>query len=251
MQDQNIDIKTFSHDGHLTKESLRLWVDALMENREGELPAEVKSHVDECRACRTRTIGLYQDLTASGKMPETRANKSGNAPEKTHLRQIYRIAAAVALLFAIAYLIFFFAKNELNNPKLFVEYYTPYPNLVTVKSANTQLTDEAMFYYDMAQYDTALALFGIILEKTPENPEALFYKGICLLSLNKSPSAIQVFKHLAFDTETPYRKPALWYLALGYLQNGDMENTKRILLGIVRDDNHFSAKAKSLLQHLE
>ncbi len=250
MQNQNIDIKIFSHDGHLTKEGLRLWVDAFMENRESELSREIKSHVDECRACRTRTMGLYQDSIATGKTPGTRASKTGDAPGKTPLWQIYRIAAAVALLFAIAFLIFFIAKNDVNNRKLFAEYYTPYPNLVTVKSANTKLTDEAMLYYDMRQYDTAVALFGIILEKTPENPEAWFYKGICLLSLNNAPAAIKVFKHLAFDAETPYRKPALWYLALGYLQNGDMKDAKRILMEIVRDDNSFSPKAKSLLQSL-
>ncbi|SFZ89414.1 hypothetical protein SAMN05428642_101251 [Flaviramulus basaltis] len=160
------------------------------------------------------------------------------------------IGAAILL---IAFCINFLWIETINEDQLFTNYFEPSKNVSTpiVRSANEENTqNEAFINYSEHEYENASILFEKAYEKTKKS-ELLFYQGNALLALGKSKEAINKFKqHLTFLDSLSNRTH--WYLALAYLKNKDLKQTKQQLELLLNSNEVFKKEeASSLLKKLK
>ena len=242
-------IRNIFQNGHLNDEGIALWADALKENREKELPDELKGHVDQCLRCKKQILELYKDLKELDGPEETSNTNQGEGKTKPMMtKTVYRVAAIIIALLAVGAIILFSTKAKVDSQQLFAEYFKPYPNVITTKGMNEELLSAGMYYYDMAKYDSALLFYNKILETKPERQDVLFYKGICLLATDKPETAMASLIKVA-DT-SPYKSQSEWYLALAYLKSGNRLKANEILLKKIQEGT-ASPKEERLLHRIE
>ena len=237
-----INTERLFENGHLTDEGIALWAEALLENRESNLPGKLKEHADECLECKMKILELCDIL---------KEIDTSNYKEKPGNRKLfYRIAATIIILLSIGTILYFMNVAKPDAQQLFADYYKPYPNVVTVKGSNDKLLSAGMYYYDIAKYDSAIMFYDKILEDNTQNTEVLFYKGICLLATDKQDEATGIFNEITQDNKSPFKDQAKWYLALAYIKEGNSVKAKEVLSGISKGSSNYE-KAKKLLRQLE
>lgn len=171
---------------------------------------------------------------------------------QTPNRKIWLVAASITLLVALTFSYIYFNKDY-SSEELYANYYQPAKNVVhPIVRNNDSQTDKnkAFIAYQKEDYVTAEKLFSSLYMST-KNSELLFYEGITLLELNKVDGAILKFKsHLNYSDAVS--EMTNWYLALAYLKQNDIQNTKTILTEIVNNEalNYKKEDAKTLLKKL-
>ncbi|MGD1848721.1 MAG: tetratricopeptide repeat protein [Salibacteraceae bacterium] len=161
-------------------------------------------------------------------------------------------AAVVAVLVGVAVVIGWLSQNPSSNEALFAAYYEPYPAYITQRSADSAQTDPVkigLALYEKGDYAAAKKQ----LEQVAGAPgqQAIFYRGICALELGESTAAVPLFEQVIADADNFYVEQATWYLALAYLQEGQVEAAKQQLKKILESPNHANrVQAEALLEQL-
>ena len=88
--------KLFGPDNHLNGEGIALVVDALRLGRSDDLPADVRSHVENCTSCKQSILSLYE-LAGDEAMPDRADHPFFGHRHGSH-GVMYRIAAGLALV---------------------------------------------------------------------------------------------------------------------------------------------------------
>lgn len=118
----------------------------------------------------------------------------------------------------------------------------------------TQAFRSALDEYRHKNYVKALAAFRLLAKESggDTTPEIRFYEAVCLMELNRYAEAVSVLQPLADDGErNPYYQPAVWYLSLASLRNGEREKAERLLRQIVEEEGFYAEKAAKALKRLE
>lgn len=105
---------------------------------------------------------------------------------------------------------------------------------------------EGLNYYKKGDYKTALTLF----EKSTQHPEASFYAGSCLLSLENPHKAILYFDTYIAGGNMKFKEAAWWYKGLAYLKTEDKKNAKSALEQVITFKGEFEQQARELLRKL-
>ena len=150
------------------------------------------------------------------------------------------VAASILIIVSLG---FIFVKNSFypSPEKLFVQNYEPYRNIVlpVERGVNSNSIEQSAFVaYENGNYHKAINLFNSV----PNSNEQyiLFYKSMCYMSLNKTNDAIYLLKAItASDTapnsEINFNELANWYLALAYLNTGEVGEANKQFSLIAND----------------
>ena len=214
----------------------------------------VANHILQCNLCFDAVEGIAElDSREDASYHLNNVNydikiKSNQALRSSYLK--FYISAAAMILIACTAAFFFFGKSD--SVKLFEEYYKPYPNIVPMVRGSESDFDlkTAMVHYNSGNYEEAITEFDRILSTDTKNETALFYKGISLLSLGKGDRAAFNFKQVLGIAESRLKNQSEWYLALSYLLDNKLQNTKTLLTIIISENNYYSAPALSLRNRL-
>lgn len=157
------------------------------------------------------------------------------------LKKSFWIPMAASLLLATVSL-FFLNRNSTNlTEELFNDYYKPYPNVAAFRGISTNLSI-AFEEYSKNDFNKAEELFGKISSDT-----ALFYRGICLLSLNQADSSLIVLERI--PTSSIFNQQVNWYSGLAFLKNGNYQSAASRLRRI--DKGQFKyAEAEKILSKI-
>jgi hypothetical protein len=71
------------------------------------------------------------------------------------------------------------------------------------------------------------------------------------MELGEFNEAIKVFNYFESQDYTIYTETALWYKALSYLRNDDLDMAKANLQKIADNENTYATEAKELLKKLK
>lgn len=161
--------------------------------------------------------------------------------------QITGIAAAIALVVAVGYGLFFTPSDP---EGVFEQHFTPYYNVLngTERSAGNVSGGLAMRLYEQQQYEEALVVFREAIRQHPDNTGLLFYKALSHLSVEQADSAIVDLHRVVNQPEGQLQEPARWYLGLAYLQKGDTEKAKALFEEIETSGDSYSDRAKEVLE---
>ncbi len=159
-------------------------------------------------------------------------------------QRFYWAAAAVIVLLIPIYL---FLKSHPTHEKLFATYFVPYAPTVSQTSTQEPLS-RALNLYRQKNYAQALPIFEEITGILPDS--VLFYKANVLLQLEKPADAISTLQKI--DTHSAFYEEAQWYLALAFLQNDQMAESKETLRRIHEQESHpYQHQATTLLKEIQ
>lgn len=159
-------------------------------------------------------------------------------------------AAAVLLISVLSYSIFYLAKPT--PQQLFAEYYKPYYNVVDDHKRDNTISNEAteaFRLYDQKEYKKAAEVFDRELVDSPHNPALLFYSGLSQLVIDRPGPAIEKLKEVAGNS-SQFTEAAQWYLALAYLKNNDIIQSRKVLEKIASSAGAYRQKATILLEEI-
>ena len=163
-------------------------------------------------------------------------------------RKLWLVAASITLLVALSY----YFDRDPSYDKLFATYYKPATNIVhpIVRSGDENtIKTEAFIAYANKEYGVAHEKFDNLYEQSKDS-EILFYDAITLLEIDSTATAIKKLKlHQTFEDALSER--TLWYLALAYLKNNEIEKSKEQLKLIISSKNYNHDRAKQLLKELD
>jgi len=241
---------------HLSQEDLALWIEALENDHVSSLPDNLKSHVNKCHKCRNLVVEHSSILLLDGVMKPFPGLLPKDIPV-TGRKRVFLAAAAIIILLLLPcagiFLLLNMSKN--NDATLFRKYFSPYPDMITVKNLSfrpdhTENLFEGMNFYSLGNYDSAIYHFNICLSHGIGEDTVAFYKGIASLASGKtSDTAITVFNSL-IRKKSIFSRRSEWYLALAYLKDGKPKDAKVHLRKIPAADRELSAKVYSLLIEL-
>lgn len=153
---------------------------------------------------------------------------------RNNLRRWLALAASLAL---IAVAIWFLRQPEPKTPT-YQEYARHAPLSLTVMGETEQVRTEAEAAFRQKDYSGALAALDQVLVAEPGNVKASFYRGICLLELDRTAEARAVFEPFAAGSSA-LREDAAWYVALSFLKEQNIEACKTELAKIRPGEAHY------------
>lgn len=168
------------------------------------------------------------------------------------------VAASILIIVGLGSV--FVKSNFYPSPdKLYAENYEPYRNIVLPvergEDANT-IEHSAFVAYENGNYHKAINLFNSV--PNSNTVYILFYKSMCYMSLNKTREAISLLKTIVdsnpeVNSEKNFKELANWYLALAYLNIGEIENAHKQFAVISNDKANVYKKESSakILKYLE
>lgn len=197
-------------------------------------------------------------------------DKSGH---KNTLSVLFKIAAVFIGILAVSSLLYYSLSFENNYNRLYSDNFEPYTNLLTTKGESDTsdeqiLTNNAMYEYDMKNYNKANLSFKRLLELKKNNDTVLFYYGISKLGAGDSEEAIKLLTNLEKDSLSLFSRfgHVKWYLALAYIKyldelkiagntdsekvNSSLIRCKSLLNEIIIDNDDYSSEAEKILKKL-
>ena len=124
------------------------------------------------------------------------------------------------------------------------------PVLQGPENASRKAFDAAMGRYVQGDYRGAISGLRQAIELDPAANHARFYLGLCLLLTGDAKGGVSELEGLLVVGPAPYLEDALFYLAKGHLQTGDVKKAREVLELLIAFDRKHQTQAKELLSRL-
>lgn len=163
------------------------------------------------------------------------------------------MAASILALLVSGFLLLYVFSSPADSEQLYAEYFTPYPNNMTVRNdVENDLLSTAMGLYDAEKYQEAIAAFERI-EKNERSETVVFYEGLSYLSDSQPKKAILKLSLVADNDQSNYQIQAKWYMALAHIKDRASDKAKQLLNDISMNTKSevYAKKAKLLLKKLK
>ncbi len=167
------------------------------------------------------------------------------------------IAAVMVLFIGIAGIIRLNMFSSVSNYEdIFDKYYQAYPIVQQNRSIESgdeeNIVNMAISAYEKKEFYRAISLFNSIETSMPDcTIMASFYKGISSIEISDYKSAIQAFNKVIDAPFNSYTSSAHWYIALTWIKLNNIEESKKHLIWIVKNDRQNSKKAEEILSEIE
>ena len=245
-------------DGHLNDEACAVWVDALNEVREHELPLELKLHAETCRSCKRRIVTIRQLINASIHQQVRQTPGRRYFPFVSVTRHHYRVAAIILVLLVTGIsMIYIFSGRNKNHQTLFADNFSPYPDVLTSKgvAADTLITEKMLAKglnaYSTARYDTAQQIFRTLFGNDPENDTLAFYLSNAIMATGSITQEVTLMLKKIQNKGGIFAEQARWYLALAYLKMNDYRESVLVLHQISGEPGIYKEKAEALIRAID
>jgi predicted Zn-dependent protease len=230
----------------------------ILEYIEGRLEADEKAAFEkrlevesELKASFQRELGRHTALKAiqRAEQKETLKKVLGQPKAKVSVFQprwrLASIAAGIILLFLLGYLLI---PGQQRPEQFAMQYFEPYPlsNVRGESDDQQALFDQALVPYQNGDFQTALPYLRQLLEADPNNAQLKLNLASALMVADQNQEAIsllQTIKNQSADA-------AEWYLALGYLRDGQLAKAKELLQAISGKSHFKQTEAGDLLEEL-
>jgi tetratricopeptide (TPR) repeat protein len=157
------------------------------------------------------------------KNQETSIQSRKTIKTNTTMKKYISIAASLLLVVAFGYLTFFNTTTEINNEKVFAEYYRTYNNLESGSERGaaidlSSLKNQAYYAYDMENFFEAEDALSELV-KVEQSAANFFYLGVSNIETGNNDEAVKNL-NTVINNYSQYDEQAQWYLALTLLKEG-------------------------------
>lgn len=150
-------------------------------------------------------------------------------------RKFLSVAASVLIIVVISTLLLV---RPNKNQRLFAEYFSSDPGLVTAMSAKDKHYEfeRGMVDFKTENYLEAVNRWEPLSAANPANDTLNYFLGVAYLELKKTDSAIVRLERATTVSQSKFINEAYWYLALAYI----LENRKEDAANALQNTNHPS-----------
>ncbi len=174
-------------------------------------------------------------------------------PQKVRTLRHYalRIAAAILLILGMVVVMNQFSPSNDNFQAIAVQKWEQSEMTITMRNKSQPVPgaviwDKAEKAYKERQFSEALG----ILDLLGDDPDALLWKGRCHFELRQTPEAISHFEAVIQHKDGGKKDLALWYQALVYLYDNDVDAARKNLNIIIENKYPKARDAAKLLEEL-
>jgi hypothetical protein len=163
----------------------------------------------------------------------------------------YPLAASILILIGLSLWQLFFLKKS--PAELYLSYYKPYHSDISTRSTeeSKNTIDLACMLYQEGDFESSFSMLQDYLHKNSDNLVAHFYLGLSAMELNMYNLAIEEFKIVEQDPVTPFAIHARWYLAMSFIQLGQVNDALHCLNVLSKEENLYSEKASAILKRIK
>lgn len=105
--------------------------------------------------------------------------------------------------------------------------------------------------FSIANYKKALLRYLTILEKYPNDDNALFYSGLCYYNLGQFQDAIDAFYKCLDSQFINFEEESEWFLAKSYAASGQTAKARSIYEMIIVNGKFYTSQAKEAIKNLK
>lgn len=190
------------------------------------------------------TLGEYNKIKLKNKLSKIAVEVKRERKKKFKYMLVATMLAIVSIPTIIGII-----ENPFNY-HLFTSHYEPVEQIPTINHGNDHPHTKGFVSYQNGDYLQALNYFN---QNDSKEDHIHFYEGLSYLSISKDDNnalkAIKSFKKI--EEKSEYKGDALWYKSLSYLLLDKVEQAKSVLKRLVNKDHAKSNKARNLLKKLE
>ena len=151
------------------------------------------------------------------------------------------IWATLAVAAAVTFISVFTGVFKSGSPE-FEEYFTKYPDLISVRGNESSIA-EAMRLYNSENYQAALQEF-LGIKSDSMNESVLFYQSVAAIAVKEFQLAVDNLKKLSGIADNQYWQQTNWYLGLALWQNGQLKEAREIFSGIKPGEYRYDDAAQ-------
>lgn len=185
-------------------------------------------------------LGGWEENIQAGNS-ENKEAKIRPLKRRSGLSRIWAMAAAMALMLVALWWLLTPGKTD-----YLAQHFEAYPNVIApILKSDEPLTAEERAYqaYELKNYEEAERLF----EKLAPSDDKAFYQAMIALEKRETSKAINLLEKVYQNSAARFRQPAMWYLALAYLEMGEQEKAGQLIKEIEKEEGHpFQEKAAKL-----
>ncbi len=163
-----------------------------------------------------------------------------------------RLGTVCSIVFLGVLCTCFFFRN-FQDERLFLQYYEPYPNVVSfLERGETRVENKTQAFqlYEQGHYDEALELFEESYTPNHTPSDILFYAGISCIETKKLEKAQNYLSMALQQTDSTFATQANWYMALIYLKENERKKARQYLIKLTQRPDIYNEKATQLLNDL-
>jgi tetratricopeptide (TPR) repeat protein len=203
-----------------------------------------------------RDVDKYSFIKSVKKIEAEFVEKRVDQPKIRKIsKNIYYYAAAAVLIIFIGvggilkYNVF---SSSVDSETIFNQYYQTYQSDLTNRSDESLVQNLylAVLAYEGKEYDKAIELFSKVSDSDESIIMAHFYKGISCIEISDYKQAIESFNKVLVNINNPYFAQSHWYSALTWIKLNNMNSAKVHLEWLIKNDRHYSLKAKEILRKI-
>lgn len=237
--------------------------DYLLHRLDEAKEASADQHLAECDLCCDALERLSRQIDqgdtelegANKRHEEVKAQLDASGqevevPRTTRPIKIWMRVAAVIIVILLPLSFLFVPSSPEDNMALFIAYYEPYEDMLTVRSGETvDNISQALTEYNRGNFAEAARLLESIPAEETTTTVKLF-TGIAHLEANALPKAQAKLREVA-DAPGLLKGPAAWYLALAHLKAGELKEASAALDRIPSSDAPHHRQAEELKEAIE
>ena len=152
---------------------------------------------------------------------ERKSQMPNTKSRRVELNWFYRVAAAFLLLAVVWY----FTSLSESNQELYANYFSPYPDAISLRGEGTEEISKAMKLYAGGSYSEAAVLLSAVEKESLYFEDTRFYLAICLLASDETSESITILAQLEKQQQSRFLPQIRWYLALAYLKNDELRKS--------------------------
>jgi anti-sigma-K factor RskA len=182
---------------------------------------------------------IEKEYFTQGNNQQTTTQPTPVLRAKTNWNRWMAIAAVMIGVAAVIWLIR--PQNKLD----YARFAQHSPLAIVERGSTDNNAAQAQSTFNQGQYERALPLLDQVIAAQPGLTVAQLYKGICLIELNRAAEARQILEPIA-DGATALKNEGLWYVALSYLKEKDLNACRNTLQRMPPDDPRYEQARKIL-----
>lgn len=166
---------------------------------------------------------------------------------------IFKIAASIALLFALSLSAYMLSTINPSGRDLYAEYYSPLKVDFITRSESDSIfgINKAFAEYQIGDYKACLKILSETYIPDSMVVQTAFLRGLVYLETKDYSNAELSLILACSDTTNIIYNDGLWYLSLAYLSNNDTANAGYYLRRLVASQSPYSMKASEILEKIK
>lgn len=175
-------------------------------------------------------------------------------PKDKRQKPLWYSAAAIAIMVFGLALYLVYQNNSIKPERIYSEYKTDYsiPYLQrSVENNETNDLNDALQSFSEKQYLEAVTAFDKLISKNKYLSTVFYFKGLALLELGNTNSAIEYLKKASTYKESEFIAEVEWNLALAYLKNNDLKNAEMQFNKVRNKYQFYAGKSEEILNKIK